>query len=343
MQIKKWINQYFNFDFRKDIYILANGLMGFFPFFSPDMQKQYQDDIYFLNQIEQINHWEKKLSRQFFGNENLSWTLLFICKAKLFLLFSEFANARIFWQQAKEFQAKISENSSNEAKNWIAFCLDLLDLQIQSHQISIETDKKLTVLANDITHLSEKMHNLSVEIKQHPEHSEEELKLSYQTLEMFLEKNRLLIQKEENSYLEKDLLDRLYNLQYHLNFFYDKTKGLQFPYDNALLLNLIIAEKIRIGFYLGVNMKETFDLVHQFCKYHISVGNHDPISILSDMQWNKTVRAHHPVKLQNNLEQYLLSFVLKINRKNKDEVTIGLKQLSNFVAKNIEERLIIIE
>lgn len=341
--MKNLINEYFNFNFRKDIYVLANGLMGFFPFFTHSMKQEYCEDISFFEKIDKINFWEKKLSHCFWSNENLSWTLIFICKAKLFLLFSELDNARLFLNKAKECQGKMPSDISDSAKNWINFCLDLLDLQLESHKISIKVDEKLTILAKDMDRLAQKISAIGVEIEQHPVHSEKELELSYQALEMFLENSRLLVQKEENTYLDKETVNELHDIRYRLNVFYDKTRGLTFPYENEVLLNLILVEKIRIGFYLGVDMKDTFNLVYQFCRYQISVGNNDPIEFLNDMQWTETVCSHHPSNKQKNFEQYLYSFVLKINKTNKNEVTVALKQLSNFVAKDLNERLIIVE
>lgn len=100
--------------------------------------------------------------------------------------------------------------------------------------------------------------------------------------------------------------------------------------NNTLNFNYnILLEKIKIGFYVGVEIDKNFKLMSDFC--YLCVNNYieDPVySALESFRKND--------KKNYSFKDYLYSFKLEIFKSEDKKILFKLQKIENFVAKEDE-------
>lgn len=257
--------------------------------------------------------------------ENL---LLLVYQAKLFYLNQEYQKSK---KIAFEIRKEIINDDSNlteAGKNLLIFSAELIELKCAIDEWALTADEEYNKFYNEYFALTEKTLKvrekvLSITDKE----SEEYISLNRDYMLGIITLNELsnrklkgLVVSEEKKRDGELLLNKLTYFEEKIIKY--KNNTLNFNYN-------ILLEKIKIGFYVGVEIDKNFKLMSDFC--YLCVNNYieDPVySALESFRKND--------KKNYSFKDYLYSFKLEIFKSEDKKILFKLQKIENFVAKEDE-------
>ena len=332
--------------FRKKISVLQSNILcilGYLPL-SPHKKnvikisdKMYSDIHFNIN-----NLYEEFKKIKFNKPEFILYNSLFrLVQAKQFALFGDF-------EKAQQFLKEVTKALINERELWSESTFKWFNLNAQLLKIQIKND----IWINEI----ESAHTTFSELKNEKQQIIEECHAQYNKYEVNSPEHLMLSQKHLESYIElihlqaiqedKKLLSDNDKQQgkFLLNSVQDFFKQLSNQNDNEIMLkSLTLLEMIKLEYYIEADSKEIFNKVVEYCSLHIKMKNSDPIGYATGIYYPDLLQSFLPIGKQQSFKNYLYSFCLEVKKQPNNEIFFNLKQLENFFAEDINERLKIIE
>jgi len=266
--------------------------------------------------------WENK--------QKLEYLLLLAYEAKSYYLKQDYVKSK---KIAFEIRKQIINDDSGlteAGKNLLIFSAELIEIKCSIDEWALSADEEYNKFYNEYFSLTEKtlkVREKVLEIKN--KESEEYISLNRDYMlgiitlnELSNKKTKGLVVPEEKKKEGEILLNKLTYFEEKIIKY--KNNTLNFNYN-------ILLEKIKIGFYIGVEVDKNFKLMSDFC--YLCVNNYieDPIySALESFRKNE--------KKNYSFKDYLYSFKLEIFKSEDKRVLFKLQKIENFVAKE-EERI----
>lgn len=266
--------------------------------------------------------WENK--------PKLEYLLLLAYEAKSYYLKQDYVKSK---KIAFEIRKQIINDDSGlteAGKNLLIFSAELIEIKCSIDEWALSADEEYNKFYNEYFSLTEKtlkVREKVLEIKN--KESEEYISLNRDYMlgiitlnELSNKKTKGLVVPEEKKKEGEILLNKLTYFEEKIIKY--KNNTLNFNYN-------ILLEKIKIGFYIGVEVDKNFKLMSDFC--YLCVNNYieDPIySALESFRKNE--------KKNYSFKDYLYSFKLEIFKSEDKRVLFKLQKIENFVAKE-EERI----
>lgn len=266
--------------------------------------------------------WENK--------PKLEYLLLLAYEAKSYYLKQDYVKSK---KIAFEIRKQIINDDSGlteAGKNLLIFSAELIEIKCSIDEWALSADEEYNKFYNEYFSLTEKtlkVREKVLEIKN--KESEEYISLNRDYMlgiitlnELSNKKTKGLVVPEEKKKEGEILLNKLTYFEEKIIKY--KNNTLNFNYN-------ILLEKIKIGFYIGVEVDKNFKLMSDFC--YLCVNNYieDPIySALESFRKNE--------KKNYSFKDYLYSFKLEIFKSEDKRILFKLQKIENFVAKE-EERI----
>jgi len=266
--------------------------------------------------------WENK--------QKLEYLLLLAYEAKSYYLKQDYVKSK---KIAFEIRKQIINDDSGlteAGKNLLIFSAELIEIKCSIDEWALSADEEYNKFYNEYFSLTEKtlkVREKVLEIKN--KESEEYISLNRDYMlgiitlnELSNKKTKGLVVPEEKKKEGEILLNKLTYFEEKIIKY--KNNTLNFNYN-------ILLEKIKIGFYIGVEVDKNFKLMSDSC--YLCVNNYieDPIySALESFRKNE--------KKNYSFKDYLYSFKLEIFKSEDKRVLFKLQKIENFVAKE-EERI----
>lgn len=266
--------------------------------------------------------WESK--------PKLEYLLLLAYEAKSYYLKQDYVKSK---KIAFEIRKQIINDDSGlteAGKNLLIFSAELIEIKCSIDEWALSADEEYNKFYNEYFSLTEKtlkVREKVLEIKN--KESEEYISLNRDYMlgiitlnELSNKKTKGLVVPEEKKKEGEILLNKLTYFEEKIIKY--KNNTLNFNYN-------ILLEKIKIGFYIGVEVDKNFKLMSDFC--YLCVNNYieDPIySALESFRKNE--------KKNYSFKDYLYSFKLEIFKSEDKRILFKLQKIENFVAKE-EERI----
>lgn len=276
-----------------------------------------------LKKIEELYNkinWETKPKL-----ENL---LLLVYQAKAFYLDQDYQKSKkIAFEIRKEI---INDDSglTEVGKNLLIFSAELIEIKCSIDEWALSADDEYNKFYEEYFTLTEKTLKIRekvLEIKN--KESEEYISLNRDYMLGIITLNELSNKKTKGLIIQDEKKKEGELLLSKLTYFEEKIIKYK---NNTLNFNYnILLEKIKIGFYIGVEIDKNFKLMSDFC--YLCVNNYieDPVySALESFRKNE--------KKNYSFKDYLYSFKLEIFKSEDKRVLFKLQKIENFVAKEDE-------
>ena len=287
-----------------------------------------------INEVE-MNKVDKKLSEIVNVYNKISWEnevlldklLLLIYKAKKSYLNQNYKDTRKISFEIKRSIIASSDELTEYGKNLLLFSAEMIEIKSSIDEWALSADEEYNIFYNEYFSLTEKILKSREVIVNLEKDSEEFISLNREYMMNIITLNELsskkingLVVSEFNKEEGKSLLNKL-------NYFEEKVKKYK---SSTLNFNYnILLEKIKIGFYIGVEIDKNFKLMSDFCYLCVNNLIEDPIySALESFRKNQ--------KKNYSFKDYLYSFKLEIFKSEDRKVLFRLQKIENFVAKENE-------
>ena len=287
-----------------------------------------------INEVE-MNKVDKKLSEIVNVYDKVSWEnevlldklLLLIYKAKKSYLNQNYKDARKISFEIKRSIIASSDELTEYGKNLLLFSAEMIEIKSSIDEWALSADEEYNIFYNEYFSLTEKILKSREVIVNLEKESEEFISLNREYMMNIITLNELsskkingLVVSEFNKEEGKSLLNKL-------NYFEEKVKKYK---SSTLNFNYnILLEKIKIGFYIGVEIDKNFKLMSDFCYLCVNNLIEDPIySALESFRKNQ--------KKNYSFKDYLCSFKLEVFKSEDRKVLFRLQKIENFVAKENE-------
>lgn len=312
---------------------------GYFPFSKKGTLQSMSTQSY-KKTLKNIDKFQKDLKNiSLLPIEKAGYeSLLRFSQARQMLLFAEYESAKVFARETRKILANTGKDKIS-TNNWLLFNAEFIEIQADNSLWIAEADYDYQQLENRIKLLNLVIEGCHTQYKGLEINSDEHLVIAHQHLESSLELAKLKVQKNDGQVVsveKKQLGEPLLN---KLEFFETKIlSSIEFK-NQPIFRSLILLEKIKLGFYLEKNPQVLFSQVLDFCKIHIDFQNDDPLGYATGVYWPNTVQELMIYKKQLCFRNYLYSFCLELCKTSEKKTVLKLKQLSNFLANDLNERL----
>lgn len=332
--------------FKKKLLALQSNILcvlGYLPLsIQRDSVIKITDKMYSDIHLKINNLYDEFKKIHFNDSEFVLYSSLFrLVQAKQLSLFGELDKASLFLED-------ISKSLNQEHKLWNTTNFNWFNLNTKLLKIQINNDNWI----NEI----ESVHTNFLKLKNEKEKNIEDCYLQYNNLETNSPEHLIVAQKHLENYVElihlksikedKKLLSD--NDKQQGKFLLNKTlellKQISHINNNELMLkSLVLLEIIKLEYYIENDPKEMFDHMVEYCSLHIRMKNSDPIGYATGIYYPDILKEHLPIEKQESFKNYLYSFCLELTKQPNNEMLFNLKQLENFLANDISDRLKIIE
>lgn len=289
-----------------------------------------------LNEINVLYHDFKLI--KFEEEEAKIYKVLFMFfQAKQLLLFGELHTALIFIKETNQLLHESYNTVLIEWKEWMLLNLEFMEIQINNSLWIKSIETYFITAENKINFNNKIIEECNVKYELYEKNTLEYLQLSAQHLEATVEIALLNNQKQNKKIVPEEYKKEGEVLLIKLNYFINKDRTS--PKD-ILFKSLLLLEKAKLNFYLENSMEENFTNIANFCKMHIQINSNDPIGYAIGIFWPLIIQEEI-INFETSFKNYLNSFHLEIfiNSSKNNETLFNLKQINNFKATNINQRL----
>lgn len=254
---------------------------------------------------------------------------------------SEFNTASEFIKDIKNKMLKYGNYLPITTKKWINIYIKLIDYQIDNNAWLNEVELEHNIFFIAKQERQNIIDNCYAQYDLHETNSEEHLNISREHLDNYIQLAQLNIKDEEGNILSKEEKQHgKYLLQMMVQLYEQALNDVE---KDLLLKSNVLLEIIKLKYYLGENKKNVFEDMLVYCSYHIKLNNFDPIGYIIGDYNASIIKPYLPITQQTSFKNYLKTFYLEIHLNKNDQVFFNLKQLDNFCASSLEERLKVID
>lgn len=332
--------------FRKKISLLQSNILCVLGYLPLSIQKEkvikISDRMYsdIHSNIDNLYKEFKKI--KFSKPEFTLYNSLFrLVQAKQFALFGDFEKANHFLNEVTKALNEDRNLWSDSTYKWFQLNSKLLKIQIQNDSWINEIESVHTDFIKLKNEKEKNIEGCHSQYNTYEINSPEHLLVAQKHLENYIELIHLKTIKEDKKVLSDD--DKQQG-KFLLNAAQDLLKQISNPTDSEIMLkSLALLEVIKLEYYIEKDSKETFNNMVEYCSLHIKMKNTDPIGYATGIYYPDSLQEFLPVGKQYSFKNYLYSFYLELTKQPNNEIFFNLKQLENFFADDINDRLKIIE
>lgn len=334
----------------KRMYLHFVKIMGYIPF---DIEnKKIKQSTYksFSNSMKYFLSKEKYYKKT--SNEPIINIMKNLMSAKLSIISCDLELAKIYIKKVKTIFNEIN-NIDFEGKITLIITQDLCELEIENLLWFNKIEKIQLPINNEIYKNDKEIKEIIALYEKQEVNSETHLMLTKKHLELVLENiqlnNKLDITEYKGDYDHgKNLLFQLGMLKNKIikNKFVilDENNQLdtrKMNLYNNMLFSRLCSEIIKLKYYLKENNRDIFNDIYEIVKIQITYHNADPISFLCKNTNIKQLYDLSNYKSHISFERYINTFIIEIEHVSEKDKNFKIKQMENFIANDINERLII--
>ena len=271
-----------------------------------------------------------------------------LVKARIRLLNQEYDMTTTCLAHAKKHIFKVEKDGI--LKDIFIYMENILSIELNNMRFFNQAEEKLSTIKNKIETNKIEIESIVKSYETVELNSPKHLDLSYRHLELVVENSKLI----NNNFIENEeiLISEGHSLLFKTDQMIEKLKNNKFiilkdgliqveinlKY-NSLLYSKLLAEKIKLKFYLGEDKKTLFDEVGKFVKQQINLSVYDPLGVLLNNLGSTQIYEASPYNNHKIYNAYVKSYILELQKNVNKTISYQLKQLSNFEAKTEADRL----
>jgi hypothetical protein len=236
----------------------------------------------------------------------------------------------------------------NRNKDLFIYLHNLLEVSYKSILLISSINEKKFIIEKEMEDNNVKIKKLINDYSLLEVNSKEYLLLSAEHLELVF--NNAKLKTKEDIIVDEDISQKGENIIYALDILISKLiqskriirEGKELIVKNedfGMLYSLVLAEKIKLKFYLGEKFDKLFNDVADLVSLQITLKNKDPLSFAMYNTIGEDIYSVSIYEKNSMFDKYIKSFVVEIYELKNNLVRFNLKQFSNFTAKNKMERL----